>query len=780
VRAAEQNHHDNEIIKVPISDMEYYLIENRQTESDFSYLHEANAIPHAIIADSATGVILGPGYGYYDNNQFVKVASGEYDRLLPGNGILIWHVDEVVAYQHYQPDYDNNFQSNTLQWDYRRRFLSLVEADGIIDFGGNYYSGFGDAGDYFYDTRPTRPDDPKMEFTPFTNPATTSNLGADTHISIRDIRQLPTSDTGRVALQNADTLMSVDIGTDWDQEGFPVMAFPDIGDNGGGLIAVNLDADSDKELLMARGSLLLAVNPDGSPVMDTSSAVIIHQFDAVPDTFIIPIFAVLDNNISGNVIVADMIDDAVTEVACFDRNDKFYVFKSIDTSPVDSLADIIDTVTMENNLAAGPVAYDFDHDGHSEVLAGFYAGTIAKFSVDWINGERHVLVDTLAELAGTPTGISVADDTVYVTVRTGALNNYMSIGAYADSELEQLTQVQLPSGDFHGMACGDINRDNANDVVITVGDNLCLYDGESGDLKTIAVNSPGPPSLGDIDSDGYPDIVFGAGENVMEVYAFHSNGSIFNEFPQNLGKMQPNYKLDQPLLGDLDGDSNPDIILAMPTGSLYWDTYVIRPDDNDSTIFVAKDTTVYLTTGGLTGIDYHGDRLGGFPLASSSAFTVEPVIADLNADGDVEVAAIDSAGYINVWNLDGAFETINQPWTTAGGNGSRAGFLSPNFNKPLAPVEGYLADGDVYNYPNPASDQTTFRYYVDRPADINIKIFDMSGEMVDELNGSTLGGIEDEIPWDCSKYASGVYFARFEADSQDINKNVMIKVALIK
>jgi hypothetical protein len=56
----------------------------------------------------------------------------------------------------------------------------------------------------------------------------------------------------------------------------------------------------------------------------------------------------------------------------------------------------------------------------------------------------------------------------------------------------------------------------------------------------------------------------------------------------------------------------------------------------------------------------------------------------------------------------------------------------------------------------------------------------MTGELVDELNGSTLGEVDDEILWDCSEFASGVYFARFEADSGDVNKNLMIKVALIK
>jgi hypothetical protein len=116
----------------------------------------------------------------------------------------------------------------------------------------------------------------------------------------------------------------------------------------------------------------------------------------------------------------------------------------------------------------------------------------------------------------------------------------------------------------------------------------------------------------------------------------------------------------------------------------------------------------------------------------------------------------------------------------AGGGISRRGYLAPEMQKEFNIADGFLPEGSVYNYPNPAVDETAFRYYIDRPADINIKIFDMSGELVDELAGTTQGEIDDEVPWDCSEFASGVYFARFEASSNDVNKNVLIKVALIK
>ena len=83
-------------VKVPINSQEYFLIENRQTNVD------TNLNTPYLLADSVTGVILGP----VDS---LKRLNREYDNLLPGSGILIWHIDEGVAYLDYNNDGFNNF-----------------------------------------------------------------------------------------------------------------------------------------------------------------------------------------------------------------------------------------------------------------------------------------------------------------------------------------------------------------------------------------------------------------------------------------------------------------------------------------------------------------------------------------------------------------------------------------------------------------------------------------------------------------------------------------------
>lgn len=92
------------IYKIPISQDEYFLIENRQTD-----VHQKDTIE----VKRENGVVIG-------------VKDGEYDFFLPGSGILIWHIDEKVI-EEYGP-------YNAININPDHKGVDLVEADGIQDF----------------------------------------------------------------------------------------------------------------------------------------------------------------------------------------------------------------------------------------------------------------------------------------------------------------------------------------------------------------------------------------------------------------------------------------------------------------------------------------------------------------------------------------------------------------------------------------------------------------------------------------------------------------------
>src|SRR5439155_12314694 len=74
LRAFERN---NDLRRVRLSSDEYLLLENR-------YLAPSDSI--MLDQDDSTRVVLGPK----------KPDRFEYDALLPGGGILVWHIDETV------------------------------------------------------------------------------------------------------------------------------------------------------------------------------------------------------------------------------------------------------------------------------------------------------------------------------------------------------------------------------------------------------------------------------------------------------------------------------------------------------------------------------------------------------------------------------------------------------------------------------------------------------------------------------------------------------------
>lgn len=157
---------------------EYFLVENRLVDlgADTTVV---------LIADSTTGVVLGP-----ENN--------EYDFLLPGwGGVLIWHIDESAIFgRNVGPYYGVNSNRH-------RRGISLEEADGITDIGNLYSVYFtGSPEEPFYLGNNTL-------FSAETLPSSSSNSGGYSHITV-EVFDAPKSKMRVVARR------------EWGRHGWPV------------------------------------------------------------------------------------------------------------------------------------------------------------------------------------------------------------------------------------------------------------------------------------------------------------------------------------------------------------------------------------------------------------------------------------------------------------------------------------------------------------------------------------------------------------------------------
>ncbi len=719
VSAAALNYSDNEIVKVPVTDFEYFLIENRQVINQGT----------ALIADRQTNVILGPGYV---DNDGLLVANGEYDLLAPGTGMVIWHVDEYPAYLDYLDiPGSNNFYDNTLQWDKDRRFLSIVEADGIVDFGGDYYTGFGNQNDFFGV-------DGRIAFTPYTRPSSHTNLGADSHISIANI-------------SSSDTIMTADVDNDWLMAGWPQMSRPAAASDP---ITADIDGDGINEVIIAAGDQILAWRYDGSKIIPNSESIGILRYDSSVAVYPLAVIADCDNDIINRPVAIDFDGDGIAEIAAIARSGQLYVVKGRDDDH-DGRADALPGFPMQigspSNWITPPIAVNFLDQSGQELLA-------------FIRGSIHLVYMTPGDSMPTDTILFTSGQEIEsATAYNADHKNIIDISTFdafndtgdiirlaADSGRVNFEQVMsVPAGEsIFQMLSGDVDRDGGLPEIVIQGLNYVKLLAADGEAKwSVRIHPLGKLAMGDINSDGYPEIV-AVGDS--KIYALSYNGAPLANFPIDLSFHDLNGVIDAaPILGDVDGDGNPDIIVGLPSGSIY-------------------------------AFNFHGDRVPGFPLPSSFGITHACALGDINSDNRIDLLTVENSGFVKAWGIDKSFVSANVPWSMAGGDPGNSNYLNPTYEKPVVVADQQLPENSVYNYPNPAGNSTTIRYYLNSESQVSIDIFDFMGDKVLSVEVPGQAHAANEYVWDCSRVASGVYFCRVEARSAASKVWRMIKIAIVK
>lgn len=159
-------------IKVPLTEDEYLLLENRQVDPDgdggMSFKGALAQTPDDP-DNKRYRILLYPTYPYYISSD---QPNWEYDLFLPGwqreetdrilnygGGLMVWHIDDRIIYEdgEYQGDeFLSNYDMNTVNALHTRRGVEILEADGFDNIG-NYddsYNIMGSAWDPFYRYQP--------------------------------------------------------------------------------------------------------------------------------------------------------------------------------------------------------------------------------------------------------------------------------------------------------------------------------------------------------------------------------------------------------------------------------------------------------------------------------------------------------------------------------------------------------------------------------------------------------------------------------------------------
>ncbi|MBA66028.1 MAG: hypothetical protein CMG55_09535 [Candidatus Marinimicrobia bacterium] len=184
----------NSIVKVPIRDNEYYLIESRLNwvRSDVSI----DSIRFYMGVNSTTNTyppyfqILQDSTGIVKDSNNVVVSVPNYDIGLPESGLLIWHIDEDII--------NYGIEAYSINSEISNRGVDLEESDGAQDIGYISLDIFNDPssgwfGDMWYKGNSqyifANPGmvGVKPSFGPYTYPSTRANDGSSTYINISEI-----------------------------------------------------------------------------------------------------------------------------------------------------------------------------------------------------------------------------------------------------------------------------------------------------------------------------------------------------------------------------------------------------------------------------------------------------------------------------------------------------------------------------------------------------------------------------------------------------------------
>ena len=579
-----------EIVKVALSGSEYLLIENRQRSWDKEgrvevYLGEAKQNNDTtdireILVDSLSSVFLDSicNKGKCDRNK--KKAKGlvlgvsSFDAGLPASGIAVWKVNDWYLRESLKYGFTNQWGGD--QYRDQQFGLALVESDEVLSIGKTFKNAIGEdsydygsgtdllphlryAKDKKFDTVKT------IKPTGYANTATTQGGYTGLKISVeipKNARIEKTSNAfmGDSVVNFAAPIIRVTISIDDGSiEGSKFPRNVGLASAVRGAVFVD-DPENDGEKIIVVGA------EDGT----------LQAFNALGDTLFVADTVIKQKTLS--------LNGAVQEVPLYrlgqsngpligmasDGRDVYslHTDKLVKTSFATGVP--MQDVYKIDSVTAGPIV----HDGY--IYAASKKGKV-----------KVKLSDSKVSYESLKSKFGHIVDMAYC----GVDDDKKEIFAYATSEgyiygLGSDVKIKAFPGEIFRVACTDLDRDGTADV-IAVGSRgtVAAVAAHSSLSKTYlkwnrvykrgAAGTSGLDdetsgiALGDVNGDGYPEIVF-LGDNL--VYALDRFGIPVEGFPVTINRGAPIFGFQShPLVVDVNGDKDnlPEILVPSNDGLVY-------------------------------------------------------------------------------------------------------------------------------------------------------------------------------------------------------------------
>jgi hypothetical protein len=700
------------VYKIPITDREYFLVENRSRDpykngQRITIRKGTSTFTRYVSADT-------DGFNYAD----VRSLSGsiidveDFDWALPGyspqsdtlrgGGILIWHIDEDAIAR--------GLVDNTVNADPTHRGVSLEEADGSQDIGRSY-APFSDPGAGTENGWP-------LDFW-FAENSVLYIVGTDTLNFYRNIFDNTSSPNSRsysgaaslVAMRGFSNraprmTVTVEIGTSQAKR-IPAFSRTLPLKN-----TITSPTVSSSMVLVGLDGAVLAFKPDGTSKTKDTLGLLSAKGGA---------FALAATELGSSTIITGGQDSTLYILNAFSKSADALI-DSVRSIPV-FLGDRITTPAMFADLSLA-----------SSIVVGTSRGTIFSYSYSGTLQNKLVVssspVTSLTQLSSPSLSSPAA---LYFTCG-GRLYSGQSSAALGDSSLPWIAVgVAGPPGDLVAVAqLGGrkvlaFSRDLSQKVLET-----SITSGAILDLLST-----------DVDGDGQKDIVFVTNERL---YAINRLGTTLAGFP--ISAQLSKTFAGNLLVGDVNGDTRPDILVSESTGDV-----------------MAYDRT--------------GRAVDGFPIQFAPMGRTF-VASFPSSTANIGIVGTTASGILQAIEISRPYSGKNFAWSQYLRD-SRHSSSDPLVPVMVTPSTVFLPSDRVYNWPNPVRGSTTnIRYYTPEDAAISIKIFDLAGMKITELQGQSKAGIDGEVTWDVSGIQSGVYLARIEATGGSGSHVAVIKIAIVK
>lgn len=746
-----------DVLRVPITNREYWLLENRQRDLG------GNGQLVTFVSGGQVQQVRFPKDTVGFENSNVQQLKGviidveDFDWALPGGrviandtearingGVLVWHVDENLI--------EENLASNTVNTGRKIKGLDLEQAGGPQDIGVDIQTVFGtETGtgsplDYW--TRDNISPVYKNRFDAYSYPNTRANSGAFTHVTMDNFSAGGPIMTVDIALGD-NTVSPV--------EGWPVDAAQSPGISRNPTIqTADLDGDGEHEILVTYSSPGTAFSLTSSyrpkVIVDTVSLYVFHQ----DGTAYLPTGPLAFRDVAARfaspVVVGDWNKDGVTDLAIVTRDSvvqsptRLWILTASD-GDADGRFDVrqrfdYDAIFAMPALIGGKLVFRTSMGSFDKLVVmststeEFQVGQISNIaSPDWGAEWRRII--QMDERHALLTDLYTPWEEPIIDIETGATASALVTVRKADGRMEINSYgTTAAAGDMDGDGMIEAMISGSDLLIKSLPNDPATVDLRFTDHDPLGLNSGlTHAAMADVDGDGRLDAVV-CGENSMRVLNYSLSSVDAYPVP---------YPVRYALSADL--------------GS-----------GHGHAVFGVGENMIWQFTTGARQAD-------GFPIPLPEN---ADVVLFPSRDGKLAIAAASPEGTVFVYGTGNAITPEQLLWRSRNCDERNAFSVTRPFAA-SAPIAEYFPPNRCYNWPNPVYDNTTFfRLYVSEASSVTVKIYDLAGDKVDEISANAAGGTDTDIPWNVSDIQSDTYLAHVKVTAGGKTGEKIIKVAVVK